>query len=52
VNKAGFGLSCFALIVMDITVNGTGMIDPNGQCIPAGLGMPSTTLPGRATLVS
>jgi hypothetical protein len=51
VNKAGFGLSCFALVVKDITVNGTGMILPNGQCVPAGLGMPTTTVPGRATLV-
>jgi hypothetical protein len=52
VNKAGFGKSCFALVIKDITVNGTGMILPNGECIPAGLGMPTTTVPGRATLVS
>jgi Putative Flp pilus-assembly TadE/G-like len=52
VNKAGFGQSCFALVVKDITVNGTGMILPNGGCIPAGLGMPTTTVPGRATLAS
>jgi hypothetical protein len=32
-------------------VNGTGMILPNGGCIPAGLVMPNTTVPGRATLV-
>jgi hypothetical protein len=51
VNKAGFGQSCFAMVVKDITVNGTGEILPNGQCIPAGLGMPTTTIPGRATLV-
>jgi hypothetical protein len=51
VNKAGFGKSCFALVVKDITVNGTGMILPNGECVPAGLGMPTTTVPGRATLV-
>jgi Flp pilus assembly protein TadG len=51
VNKAGFGKSCFAIVVKDITVNGTGMITPNGECIPAGLTMPSTTLPGRPTLV-
>jgi Putative Flp pilus-assembly TadE/G-like len=50
VNKSGFGKSCFALVVKDITVNGTGMILPNGQCVPAGLGMPTTTVPGRATL--
>jgi hypothetical protein len=51
INKAGFGKSCFAMTVKDITINGTGMILPNGECIPAGLKMPSTTLPGRATLV-
>ena len=51
VNKAGYGLSCFAIVVKDITVNGTGMITPNGQCLPAGLTMPSTTLPGRPKLV-
>lgn len=51
VNKAGFGKSCFAMVVKDITVNGTGMILPNGECIPAGLSMPSTTIPGRAMLV-
>jgi hypothetical protein len=52
VNKAGFGQSCFAMTVKDITVNGTGMILPNGGCIPAGLVMPNTTVPGRATLAS
>jgi hypothetical protein len=52
VNKAGFGKSCFAMTVKDITINGTGMILPNGECIPAGVAMPTTTLPGRATLVS
>jgi hypothetical protein len=52
VNKSGFGQSCFALVVKDITVNGTGMILPNGGCAPAGLGMPTTTVPGRAALVS
>ena len=51
VNKAGFGKSCFAMVVKDITVNGTGEILPNGQCIPAGLAMPQTTIPGRAALV-
>jgi len=51
VNKAGFGKSCFAMVVKDITVNGTGEILPNGQCVPAGLSMPTTTIPGRAALV-
>jgi len=52
VNKAGFGASCFAMVVKDVIVNGTGMITPTGNCIPAGLGMPSTTLPGRPKLVA
>ncbi|WP_407166005.1 TadE/TadG family type IV pilus assembly protein [Bradyrhizobium sp. ORS 111] len=53
VNKAGYGQSCFVLVVNDITINGTGMILPNGQCIPAGLlNMPTTTLPGRGILVA
>jgi Flp pilus assembly protein TadG len=52
VQKAGFGASCFAMVVKDVTVNGTGMITPVGNCIPAGLGMPSTTVPGRPKLVS
>lgn len=54
VNKAGYGQSCFVMVVNDITINGTGMILPNGQCIPAGLlNMPTTTLPGgRGKLVS
>jgi hypothetical protein len=54
VNKAGFGKSCFVLVVLDITVNGTGEILPNGECIPAGvLNMPTTTVPGgRTTLAS
>lgn len=52
VQKAGHGKSCFAMVVMDITINGTGMILPNGECVPAGLGMPTSTLPGRASLVS
>jgi hypothetical protein len=51
INKAGFGKSCFAITVKDITVNGTGMILPKGECIPAGVTSPSTTVPGRASLV-
>lgn len=47
VNKSANGQSCFVLVVNDITVNGTGMILPNGQCIPAGLlNMPTTSIPG------
>jgi Flp pilus assembly protein TadG len=52
VQKAGYGKSCFAVVVKDITINGTGMILPNGECIPAGLKMPNSTVGGRASLVS
>jgi hypothetical protein len=49
VNKAGYGKSCFAMTVKDITVNGTGMILPNGECLQAGTAMPSSSI--RAALV-
>jgi hypothetical protein len=53
VNKAGYGKSCFVLVVLDITVNGTGEILPNGECIPAGvLNMPTTTVPGGRTALA
>jgi Flp pilus assembly protein TadG len=52
VNKSSNGQSCFALVVSSITVNGSGNILPNGGCVPAGLAMPTGTLPGRTTLVS
>ena len=51
VNKSGYGQSCFVLVVLDITVNGTGSILPNGACIQAGLGVPTGTIPGRGALV-
>jgi len=52
VNKAAYGKSCFVMVAGDLTVNGTGMITPHGECIPAGVSMPTTTIPGRAKLVS
>lgn len=52
VNKASNGLSCFALMVNDITINGTGSILAHGQCAQAGLILPSNPVPGRAQLVS
>jgi hypothetical protein len=52
VQKAGYGKSCFAIVVLDITINGTGMILPKGECVPAGLNMPNSTVGGRASLVS
>jgi Flp pilus assembly protein TadG len=52
VNKSSNGQSCFVLVVLDITVNGTGSILPNdGACSQAGLGMPTGALPGRGALV-
>lgn len=51
VNKSGYGQSCFVLVVLDITVNGTGSILPNGACIQAGLQVPTGTIPGRGALV-
>jgi hypothetical protein len=42
VNKSSNGQSCFVLVVLDITVNGTGSILPNAStCGQAGLGMPT-----------
>ena len=51
VNKSGNGQSCFVLVVLEITVNGTGSILPNGACIQAGLQVPTGTIPGRGALV-
>jgi len=42
VNKSSNGQLCFVLVVLDITVNGTGSILPNdAACSQAGLGMPT-----------
>jgi hypothetical protein len=52
VNKSSNGVSCFALMVNDITINGTGSILAHGQCGQAGLILPSNPVPGRGQLVS
>jgi Flp pilus assembly protein TadG len=52
VNKASNGQSCFAMMVNDVTINGTGSILAHGQCGQAGLTMPTNAAPGRAVLVS
>lgn len=52
VNKSSNGLSCFALVVDNITINGTGSILSEGQCPQAGLGMPTGQIPSRGKLVS
>ena len=51
VNKSNNGVSCFAMVVDNITVNGTGSILDTGQCAAAGLTMPTGNLPGRGQLV-
>jgi hypothetical protein len=51
VNKSTNGLSCFALVVDNLTVSGTASILSQGQCAAAGLAMPTGTAPGRGRLV-
>ena len=51
VNKSSNGSSCFAMVVGDITINGTGEILAHGGCNAAGLAMPTGQVPGRGTLV-
>ena len=52
VNKSSNGSSCFAMVVGDITVNGTGSILAHGGCAAAGLDMPTGEVPGRGQLVN
>jgi Flp pilus assembly protein TadG len=52
VNKASNGLSCFGLVVDNITINGTGSILDRGACPAAGLTLPTGYTPGRGKLVS
>lgn len=51
VNKSSNGDSCFALVVADITINGTGAILAHGGCAAAGLNLPLNQVPGRGQLV-
>jgi Flp pilus assembly protein TadG len=51
VNKSSNGASCFAMVVGDITINGTGSILAHGGCDAAGLPMPTGQVPGRGQLV-
>jgi Flp pilus assembly protein TadG len=51
VNKSSNGDSCFALVVGDIVVDGTGAILAHGGCDAAGLPMPTGQVPGRGILV-
>ncbi len=51
VNKSSNGASCFAMVVGDITINGTAAIEATGGCAAAGLNMPTGQVPGRGQLV-
>src|SRR5579871_278147 len=51
VNKSTNGLSCFDLVVDNITINGTGSILSEGQCNQAGLNVPTGQIPIRGELV-
>ena len=50
VNKSSNGASCFALVVDNITINGTGDILAKGGCAAAGLNLPTNTV-GTISLV-
>lgn len=52
VNKSSNGHSCFALVVDNITINGTGSILAHGGCKDAGLTLPQGSVPGRGQLVN
>jgi hypothetical protein len=51
VNKSSNGKSCFAMLVDNITVNGTGSILAHDQCGQAGVTLPTNAVPGRGKLV-
>jgi len=52
VNKSSNGKSCFALVVNNLTINGTGSILAHGQCNEAGVKMPTGAADSRGKLVS
>lgn len=52
VNKASNGRSCFVLVVDNVLVNGTGSILSSGECVSAGLKMPTSDGARRGQLVS
>jgi Putative Flp pilus-assembly TadE/G-like len=51
VNKSSNGQSCFVMVMNDVTINGTGDITESGGCKPAGLTMPTASVPARPQLV-
>jgi hypothetical protein len=50
VNKSSNGASCFALVVDNITINGTGEILKTGACAAAGLNLPTNNVGAIALL--
>ena len=44
VNKSNNGASCFAMVVDNITINGTGEILKTGACAAAGLNLPTNNV--------
>jgi Flp pilus assembly protein TadG len=50
VNKSSNGASCFALVVDNITINGTGEILKTGGCAAAGLNLPTNNVGAIALL--
>lgn len=51
VNKSSNGNSSFVMVMDNIRINGTGDIAESGGCKPAGLNMPTATVPSRGQLV-
>jgi Flp pilus assembly protein TadG len=52
VNKSSNGKSCFAMVVDNVTINGTGSILAHGECGQAGVDLPTGQVAGRGKLVS
>ena len=52
VNKSSYGDSCFAMVVDNVEISGTGNILAHGECGKAGVDMPSNPMPSRGKLVS
>jgi hypothetical protein len=50
VNKSNNGHSCFAMIVDNITIDGTGSILAHGECAAAGVTLPTNNVGGIALL--
>lgn len=51
VNKSSNGYACFAIVVDNITINGTAQILEQGQCTLAGLTLPTNSVVSRTHLV-